>query len=267
MIPPSYATERDAAIIPAPPTPCCTYRSSNSFCDTAAWGRLSVREPDLSPATPCLLLWTRSATLLAELNDPLTSPGKIRHDEADAREPFSLMSSDLGHDTAGLIPTAPLTQRIAIARYRLFREAPHWTFQQGLDWPLRHGVTLQLNRILVVLTFEERVQLRNGERRLTAQVPANVQVATCRPLAVTSLSTPAVFSCRALDRGSSCPPYTSGARPRGWPGPLSINGIPGARRRPASLDRLRTTASQKGLWIGTCRPASQAISSADKASS
>lgn len=58
----------------------------------------------------------RPAPLVVEAHDPLGSPWQVRHDEADAREQFSLVPLDLGYHPTWLVPAAGL---IAEGWYRM----------------------------------------------------------------------------------------------------------------------------------------------------
>jgi hypothetical protein len=80
------------------------------------------------------------------------------------------MPLDLGRDTARLVPAPRLIAETGVVAAHLMRRSPDRALQQVADLALQDGVGRQPDRIAVALGFEELVDLRVSEGRITSEI-------------------------------------------------------------------------------------------------
>src|SRR5262249_31817370 len=108
--------------------------------------------------------------LVVESNDALARAAHVRHDEADAGIKFFGMPLDLGNHPARLAPASRLIGEIGMEPTHLVRWSSDRTLEQIADPVLEDPVGRQADRIFDPLGFQELVDLRHGERCVSAEI-------------------------------------------------------------------------------------------------
>src|SRR5439155_17875580 len=93
----------------------------------------------------------------------------VGDDETDARIKLARMPLDLGHHTTRFLPALSLIAEARMEAPHLVRRAPNRSIEQIADLLLQDPVCGQPNRILDLLAFQKLIQLRHGERSVTAE--------------------------------------------------------------------------------------------------
>ncbi len=111
------------------------------------------------------------AALVVERDHTLGRAAHVRHDEADARIKFFGMPLDLGnHPARRLAPACGLIAEAGMTPAHMVRGSSDRTLEQIADPVLEDPVGRQADRIFDPLGFQELVDLRHGERCVSAEI-------------------------------------------------------------------------------------------------